>query len=184
MRDVQAYSFCNSLACIGLITICVSCVYSHVCSALVCHKSQHLCSHLETWTLYGSFGSVQLDTQEALVKKAMTTKFPSTLILLELAEELAFKSCELGLTWIRRDANQLADDLTNENFKEFSPDFRSPLKGKDIQWRVLDKLLEHANGFYRELLRFKRGPLKVRKSEKLRKLSPGSPLWLRVEMAS
>ena len=106
----------------------------------------------------------------------MTTKFPSTLILLELAEELAFKSCELGLTWIRRDANQLADDLTNENFKEFSPDFRIPLKGKDIQWRVLDKLLEHANGFYRELLRFKRqgkaGPLKVRKSEKLRKLKP------------
>ena len=106
----------------------------------------------------------------------MTTKFPSTLVLLELAEELACKSCELGLTWIRRDANQLADDLTNENFKEFSPDFRVPLKGEDIQWRVLDKLLEHANGFYQELLRFKQqgkaGPLKVSKSEKLRKLKP------------
>ena len=77
-------------------------------------------SHSETWTLCGSFGSAQLDTQEALVKKAMTAKFPSTLVLLELAEELATKSCELGLTWIRRDANQPADDLTNENSKEFS----------------------------------------------------------------
>ena len=63
----------------------------------------------------------------------MTTKFPSTLELLELAEELAAKSCELGLTWIRRDANQLADDLTNENLKEFSPDFRIPLKGEGIK---------------------------------------------------
>ena len=82
-------------------------------------------------------GCADNQSNEAIVKKAMTTKFPSTLVLLELAEELACKSCELGLTWIRRDANQLADDLTNENFKEFSPDFRIPLKGEDIQWRVL-----------------------------------------------
>ena len=121
-------------------------------------------------------GYTDNQSNEALVKKAMPTKFPSTLILLELAEELAFKSYELGLTWIRRDANQLADDLTNENFKEFSADFRIPLKGKDIQWRVQDKLLEHASGFYQELLRFKQqvraGLLKVKKSEKLRKLKP------------
>ena len=50
------------------------------------------------------------------MKKAMTTKFPSSLVLLELAEELAAKKCDLNLTWIRRDLNQLADDLTNEKF--------------------------------------------------------------------
>ena len=123
-----------------------------------------------------SYQGLHGQSNEALVKKVMTTEFPSTLVLLELAEELAFKSCELGLTWIRREANQLADDLTNENFKEFCPKFRVPLKGEDIQWRVLDKLLEHANGFYQELLHFKQqgkaGPAKVRKSEKLRKLKP------------
>ena len=37
-------------------------------------------------------------------------------MLLELAEELAAKKCDLSLTWIRRDLNQLADDLTNEKF--------------------------------------------------------------------
>ena len=52
-------------------------------------------------------------SNEALVKKAMTTKYPSSLVLLELAEELAAKKCDLSLTWIRRDLNQLADDLTN-----------------------------------------------------------------------
>ena len=107
----------------------------------------------------------------------MTAKFPATLVLiLELAEELATKSCELGLTWIRHDANQLADDLTNENFKEFSPEFQIPLQGKEFKWRVLDKLLGHADGVYQELLHFKQqgkaGPLKVKKSEKLRKLKP------------
>ena len=122
------------------------------------------------------YGYTDNQSNEALVKKAMTTKFPSTLVLLELAEELAAKSCEWGVTWIRRDANQLADDLTNENFKEFSPDFRTPLNGEKIEWRILDKLLDHANGFYQELLVFKRqgkaGPLKVKKSERPRKLKP------------
>ena len=54
----------------------------------------------------------------------MTTKFPSTLILMELAEELSAKNCELQLQWIRRDLNQLADDLTNENFASFDPNFQ------------------------------------------------------------
>ena len=44
---------------------------------------------------------------------------------------LAAKSCELGLTWIRRDANQLVDDVTNENFKELSPEFLFPKWGRD-----------------------------------------------------
>ena len=75
-----------------------------------------------------------------------------------------------------RDANQLADDLTNENFKEFSQEFRILLKGEDIKWRIPDKLLGLADGFYRELLQHekagKAGVLKVKKSEKLRKLKP------------
>ena len=52
-------------------------------------------------------------------QEAMTTKFPLTLILLALAKELAAQCCELGLTCIRRETNQLADDLTTENFEDF-----------------------------------------------------------------
>ena len=68
-------------------------------------------------------------SNEALLKKAMTTKFPSTLVLMETAEELSAKNCELQLQWIRRDLNQLADDLTNENFASFDPEFRVKLEG-------------------------------------------------------
>ena len=74
----------------------------------------------------------------------MTTKFPSTLVLMELAEELSAKNCELQLQWIRRDLNQLADDLTNENFASFDPNFRVDLKGEALEWRVLGRLLAHA----------------------------------------
>ena len=57
-------------------------------------------------------GFTDNQANEALVKKAMTTKYPSSLVLLDLAA----KKCDLNLTWIRRDLNQLADDLTNEKF--------------------------------------------------------------------
>ena len=42
-------------------------------------------------------------SNEALLKKAMTTKYPSMLIFMETAEELSHKNCELQLQWIRRD---------------------------------------------------------------------------------
>ena len=80
----------------------------------------------------------------------MTTKFPSTLVLMELAEELSAKNCELQLQWIRRDLNQLADDLTNENFASFEPNFRIDLK-EALEWRVLGRLLGHATSYFEEL---------------------------------
>ena len=105
----------------------------------------------------------------------MTSKFPSTLILMELAEELTAKRCELKLHWLRRDDNQLADDLTNEKFDSFDKEFRVPLKGADIQWRILDKLTRSAESFYQEL--------KARKDQgrakpnRFKKLVPRKESW-------
>ena len=75
----------------------------------------------------------------------------SMLILMETAEELSHRNCELQLQWIRRDINQLADNLTNEEFKEFDPELRIDLDGKSFKWRILDRLLAHADSFYSEL---------------------------------
>ena len=82
----------------------------------------------------------------------MTTKYPPMLMLMEMAmaEELSHKNCELQLQWIRRDINQLADDLTNEEFKEFDSDLRIELRGENFKWRILDRLLAHADSFYQE----------------------------------
>ena len=61
------------------------------------------------------------------------------LVLMETAEELSHRNCELQLQWIRRDLNQLADDLTNEEFKSFDPGLRIALKGSELRWRILDE---------------------------------------------
>ena len=63
-------------------------------------------------------GYTDNQSNESLLRKAM---FPSTLVLMELAEDLSAKNCELQLQWMRRDLNQLADDLTNENFASCDP---------------------------------------------------------------
>ncbi|CAE7198876.1 unnamed protein product, partial [Symbiodinium natans] len=113
-------------------------------------------------------------SNEAVLRKLMTTKFPSILVLMELAEELAAKNCELQLQWIRRDLNQLADDLTNENFASFDPKFRIELSGEKLDWRVLDKLLVHAKSYYEGLGLSKRakGSKPGRFAKRTRKLDP------------
>ena len=118
-------------------------------------------------------------SNESLLKKFMTSKFPSTLILMELAEELTAKRCELKLHWLKRDDNQLADDLIIENFDAFDDE---PLTGGDIKWRILDKLMKGAEGFHQEL-KARRGekrakPARFRTQRGSRKGSwpPGSPV--------
>ena len=119
-------------------------------------------------------GYTENQSNEALLKRYMTTKFPSCLILMETAEELSSKRCDMHLTWIRRDLNQLADDLTNEKFDSFEAGLRIPRQGEELRWLVLDKLLSHADGYYSELVERKakreRGP--PRRFGKSRKLNP------------
>ena len=91
-------------------------------------------------------GYTDNQSNESLLKKFITSKFPSTLILMELAEELTAKRCELKLQWLRRDANQLADDFMNENFNAFDMDLQISLKGEDMKWRILDKLMAGGRG--------------------------------------
>ncbi len=52
----------------------------------------------------------------------MSTKYPLTLLAMELSETLRPRSCEPNLQWIPREKNQLADDLTNEKFDSFEKD--------------------------------------------------------------
>ena len=76
------------------------------------------------------------DSNEVLLLKAMATKFPSRFII-ELAGELSAKNFELQQQWIRRDLNQLADDLISENSASFGPNLRIDLEGGALEWRVL-----------------------------------------------
>ena len=110
---------------------------------------------------------------EILIRWSMITKFPSYLIFIETAEELSAKRCDMQLIWICRNLNQLADDLANEKFDNFDSEFRIPLKGVELKWRVLDTLLVHADGSIMNYLREggRRGPAKrFGKSQKAKSL--------------
>ena len=103
----------------------------------------------------------------------MTSQFPSTLVLTEVAEELSFRRCKLKLQWIRCDINQLADDLTNEKFNAFDPGQRIALIGGELSWRVLDKLLKGADSFFHEVRSHKEAkPARFQKRTKRRRLDP------------
>ena len=58
------------------------------------------------------------------VTKLMSTKYPLTLLLMELLEILRLGSVFLDLHWLARGRNQWTDDLTNGVFDHFPMDTR------------------------------------------------------------
>ena len=78
---------------------------------------------------------------EFILKKGLSTKFPITLLVIEASETLRKKGATADLKWIRRDDNQKADDLTNENFKAFEEKKRIKVTKENCKWEVLGELL-------------------------------------------
>ena len=108
------------------------------------------------------------------VSKWMSTKFPLTVFVMELSETLRRGNCLLSLDWVRRDNNQLADDLTNQVFDKFEMKLRVRWKPETQEWHILNQFLEHSKGFHNEMKKRKAEVLppvaQVKKTRK--KLSP------------
>jgi len=81
------------------------------------------------------------------ISKWMSTKFPLTIFVMELSETLRRGNCTLSLGWLRRDKNQLADDLTNLAFKKIDMEFRVRWKPENQEWHVLTQFPEHPKVF-------------------------------------
>eukprot|EP00435_Cladocopium_sp_Y103_P043344 s193_g12.t1 len=109
------------------------------------------------------------------VSKWMSTKFPVTIFVMELAETLRLGKCSLMLDWLKRDDNQLADDLTNLKFDKFDAGARVRWKPHEQKWQVLSKFMEHAKSFHNEM---KTRKLEVKQPEaKRRKLGKALSPW-------
>ena len=87
----------------------------------------------------------------ALINKASTGRFPLYLILMELTEQLALRQISLDLVWQRRELNQSADDLTNEEFGNFSEQLRIPVVLSDLNWVVLPELYKEARDLHEDI---------------------------------
>ena len=86
-----------------------------------------------------------------VIKRLLSTKLPLAAVLMELATCLAEKGLWLNLTWTRREDNQLADDLTNEEFHKFDLAKRVELRFEDLPSKILDRVNTLATQFVEEL---------------------------------
>ena len=89
------------------------------------------------------------------VQKMLSTKFPLTVLLIELSEQLRSCSIEMHLEWLRRDDNQEADDLTNQKFSKFSPENRIQVDPSKIDWLVLPELMSSGQDLYARIVDMK-----------------------------
>ena len=56
--------------------------------------------------------------------KGVSNKYPLTILLMELAEELRSKDLSMDLEWVRRDENTVVDDLSNGKYEAFDQSLR------------------------------------------------------------
>ena len=90
--------------------------------------------------------------------------------MIEVAETLRATDSGAELIWVRREDNQLADDLTNEEFAKFDSLRRIRVTRDNCKWVVLDKLLPRSKELYDEIQNFKKEQsLKKRKDEEKRR---------------
>ena len=86
------------------------------------------------------------------MRKLMSTKWPLTVLLIEMAELMRQTSIQLHLRWVSRDLNTEADDLTNEKFNSFDPSLRVHVEGHSLPWLVLPRIMSQSQKLFEEVL--------------------------------
>jgi hypothetical protein len=104
----------------------------------------------------GHTGSISIaggtDNNTFAMSKLMSTKWPLTVLLIEMAEFLRQSSIQLHLRWVPRESNTEADDLTNGKFDAFNKDLRVHVIGADLPWLVLPRIMKQSQRLYEEVL--------------------------------
>eukprot|EP00435_Cladocopium_sp_Y103_P059542 s1184_g21.t1 len=76
-----------------------------------------------------------------VLDKYMSTAFPLSVVLMELALHLQRNQVDLDLQWIPRDQNTEADALTNEEFEGFEESRRIHVEIERLDFIILQKLM-------------------------------------------
>ena len=82
-----------------------------------------------------------------VLQRFMTTKFPLSAVLMELAMWLPSIAGDHGLSlqWVPRLQNEEADALTNEDFTGFDPKLRIHVDPSAVKWRVLPEMIRYGS---------------------------------------
>ena len=86
-----------------------------------------------------------------LLDKFLTTKFPASLVLMELAAQLDRYSLDLNLAWIPREQNEDADDLSKERFDRFETKHRLEVDMTELDFILMKKLVDAATSLDKEI---------------------------------
>ncbi len=86
-----------------------------------------------------------------VVQKHMSTKFPLYIVAMEMSAQLEARGARLLAEWAPRELNQEADDLTNGIFEGFDPAKRLASGWGDLDFLVLDRLLDEASAFQEDI---------------------------------
>lgn len=86
-----------------------------------------------------------------LIDKFLSTKFPSSLVLMELAYQLYKMGASLQLHWIPREQNEDADDLSKGKFDNFDPKKRIEVEVEALLLEVIPAMAEAAERLDEEI---------------------------------
>ena len=101
------------------------------------------------------FGGTDNRANESLTEKRSTTKWPLMGINMQLSSSLSRSRLSLGLRWRPREENVEADQLTNEDFTGFDESLRIDACWDDLQFKVLEDLVQTRESFVLEKARAK-----------------------------
>ena len=79
---------------------------------------------------------------DSALNKLMTTKFPSSALMMELAAFMKKESIKAVVQWAPRTANKEADAPANGSTEMFSPAYECRVDPKSMDWVILDQALE------------------------------------------
>jgi hypothetical protein len=96
-------------------------------------------------------GTTDNQSNEGLVNRHLTTKYPAYIILMELTEQLSSRNLLLDMRWQSRSENQHADDLSNEVFTNFAEQHRIDVPLDKLPWKILPQLVSAASELNAEL---------------------------------
>jgi bisphosphoglycerate-independent phosphoglycerate mutase (AlkP superfamily) len=96
-------------------------------------------------------GETDNSGNESVLSKLMSSKFPLIVILTEVCAQLKRGNFEMDLKWIPRGQNELADALTNKDFKAFSRDKRMHVEVADLGFIILPQMIDVAEHLYEKV---------------------------------
>lgn len=86
-----------------------------------------------------------------LLDRFLTTRFPLSLVLMELAKQLEDSRLDLDLAWVPREQNEEADDLSKGRYSCFEMANRLEVDMEKVPFKILRNMLDAATEFDKEI---------------------------------